>query len=267
MSCFHHTRQCFTSQALFCALAVFALVACERKEHPAPAVRRLTERPEFYSSAAFHARIVDDRTSEPIAGAVVVVLWRTVDAYRDTFGSVYLHDEMVTGPDGRIEFPRWGPRTLHYDYYLDARDPEIWVLKRGYLLGYFDNTGALDPKIFRSADALRRGRISKEPPRFVLQGPSATHARPAQGTSVWNDKHLSIHRASSAEEEARSLALTAPLDLYEPSRVDLPLFFQEWTEARDALPADLRQSIEPPPRPSIRNRPRTDAFDKSPMVP
>lgn len=189
-------------------IAALLLCSCGKQEGPPPVMPQLTARPQQYSAAGIHARVVDDRTADPIRGAVVLVLWRKIDAFRQTFGGVYVHHELVTDDDGTFEVPRWGPRTLSYDYYLDARDPEIWVMRRGYLLGYFDNTGALDPRVFQaSGGVMAHTGISKAPPVHLLQtGPKQSYARAADSGSVWHGKTLALRRVDSPEEEARSLA-------------------------------------------------------------
>lgn len=235
--------------------AALLLCSCEKRERLPPVMQQLTTRPQQYSAAGMRARVVDDRTGGPIPDAVVLVLWRKIDTYRQTFGGVYAHHEVVTGDDGSFEVPRWGPRTLHYDYYLDARDPEIWVLKRGYLLGYFDNTGTVDPRVFRTGGVLDATRISKAPPGTVPPVERQRYARGANGASVWHNRTLALHRASSPEEAARSLALTAPLDTHELSRIEMNRFWQEWTEARDALPEPSRKGLEEPPLPLFRRQP------------
>jgi hypothetical protein len=236
-------------------LFVVALVLCScgNPEQLPPAMSRLTARPQQYSAAAVRARVVDDRTGEPIQGAVVLALWRTIDVYRLTFGGVYVHYEATTDRRGAFEIPRWGPRTLNYDYYLDARDPEIWIIKRGYLVGYFDNTGALDPRALKAMGMTRTVGISKLPPRFS-QLETERYARSADAGSIWNNTTVPLRRASSAEEEASALGLITPLDPHESSRIQINRFWEEWTAARDALPGMLRKGLEEPPLPLSQRR-------------
>ena len=224
------------------------LSSCQRSKQVPPVVAELTARPQQYSSTRIRTRIVDDRTGEPVEGAVVLALWRKIDTYRLTFGGVYAQYETITDRRGMVEIPRWGPRTLNYDYYLDARDPEIWVMKRGYLVGYFDNTGALDPRVFNAGGIQSPLGISKLPPR-LSQLDGERYARAANGGSIWHDRPVPLRRASSPEAEARALAAVTPLEQHELTRVEMSRFWAEWTAARDALPVELRDQLEAPPLP------------------
>ena len=236
------------------ALLVTAAGCADREPAHVPALPRAEERPASYSSDAIRARVVEAESGKPISGAAVVVLWRRVQMYAGRWDGIYILHERRTGDDGTFEVPRWGPRTLGYDAYLEKRDPEIWVLKRGYLLGYFDNSGPLDRRVFSegSAPVLR---VGKPAPGEMPPAPHGAYWRASHGGSIWNGRDLPLHRADSAAEEARALELAAPLEPYQPAPVKLPLFWSEWDAARDALPAEAREIEKPLP---LTQRPRRD---------
>lgn len=216
---------------------------------PAPAKVQLPphleNRPEMYSADAIHAQVVDAATGTPVNGAVVVVLWRKIAIHVETWEGTFRLSEVVTGPDGRFHTPRWGPRPGGYDFFLDARDPEIWVLKRGYLTGYFDNEAAADARAF-SGSAPASVRLSKPAPHEIRGRIKSRYVRAANAASIWNGRTLPLHRAPNAEQQARALASAAPIDAFDPAPPALPLFWREWESARDALGPQWRARIEQP---------------------
>lgn len=228
--------------AVVAALFV-SIVACEKRPL-GPAGEREAARPDLYTSHQFSARVVDAGTAKPIEGAAVVVIWRRVDTLINSWSGTFRWFETKTDPDGTFVVPRWGPRWLDRVHYLDARDPEIWILKRGYLLGYFDNTGALDPAVFRKEPF--PASISKRSPNEINWKHPHEYLRGAEGSSAWAGRTLMLTRASSDEESARSLSVAAPLDPREPVTIEIPLFSAEWAASRNELDprwANLEQPL------------------------
>lgn len=220
-------------------IGLLLLTSCSRDEehHALPPL----DRPEFYTSETIDVRVVDGATGTSVAGAVVVANWRKIYKYTGRWGGLYTWFEGRTDTDGRLRVPRWGPRTLDHDYYLDARDPEIWILKRGYLLGYFDNVSMLDPKTLP-----RRGSVGKQPPYEVFSEAQHRFSRAATAGSTWNDRPLAIQRATSLDELAGSLEAANPIEQFEPAPPRLPLWWDEWSAALRQLPSEWEKRVSRP---------------------
>jgi hypothetical protein len=88
-----------------------------------------------YSADAINMVLVDAQTKTPIHGALVIARWvaQTPEIIHSPLpaGNVQLL-ELVTGADGRIAFPAWGPVSYEGRGRLFDRDPEIYIFKRGY---------------------------------------------------------------------------------------------------------------------------------------
>jgi hypothetical protein len=201
----------------------------------------------MYSSDAVHGSVVDAVTGRPIEGAVVVALWRKIRVTDGRWDGIFRSSEATTDAAGEFTIPRWGPRPVESGAYLDTRDPELWVLRRGYLLGYFDNEFSLEPKVF-STRASQNQRVSKPSPQQTGRFTPGMYMRAADGGSAWNGKTLKLHATEAPAMTVRSLESAAPLDLYEAVAVQnqLPLFWAEWIAARDALDPAWRARVEQP---------------------
>lgn len=211
-------------------------------------------RPEFYSSDAIECRVTDAVTHKPISGAVVVAVWRGISIIFDDWHGTFRWEEVVTDEDGGFVIHRWGPRYLQTDTYLDSRDPELWVLKRGYLLGYFDNTGRLDPLYFSGTQFMPPG---KTPPSRSAQRRRGQYSRKENEPFVWNGRTLTLEPSSSALQIGRSLQVANPLDPYDPIPPKLSLFWDEWIASYEALLLEARPGVTlPEPLAKYRATPR-----------
>ncbi len=98
----------------------------------------------MYTAEPMTAIVVDATTRKPIEGANVIALWRLEGrgmSYSATAGFLKVM-ETVSGTDGRIAFPGWGPRVaLQGNIRLDA--PGLIIFKPGYRLGVFSNSGSV----------------------------------------------------------------------------------------------------------------------------
>jgi hypothetical protein len=227
------------------ALVIVLAPAC-RNDDAIPQVTR----PDMYSSDAFRIRVVDAATGKPIEGAAVVVIWRLVDSVFHFWSGTFRYVELRTDRDGYFLVNRWGPRWVDRSWYLDSRDPEIWILKRGYLLGYFDNSGALDPLVFSGASTPER--ISKPSPRMT--DTPLGFARGAAGSSVWAGRTVTLRPISTPKEGVLSLAAAAPIDPYDQGDLILGAFKEEWFAARAELGPEW--AISPPKRGFQEEQPR-----------
>lgn len=102
--------------------------------------------PFSYSANPLEARIIDEQTREPIAGAVIVASWVLIGGIHPDRTEVLIVREAVTDEHGRFQIPAWGPVTRSAEGVLDTLDPELVVVRSGYLLRVVSNyTGTSAP--------------------------------------------------------------------------------------------------------------------------
>ncbi len=201
--------------------------------------------PALYSSPAVEGKLVDATSGQAIDGAVILAIWREADSRTEHWRGIFYLAETATDEHGQFVIHRWGPRPSSADSYIDKRDPEIWVIKSGYLAGYFDNAGESVPMIPKSTEA---PRFLKLPPAKMPDWERGKYARGATEPSIWNARELRLRKATSADEAARSLAAANPLDPHLPQNsFPLPLFWAEWHRARNSLPPDTQGTVPFPP--------------------
>ncbi|HEX2831866.1 MAG TPA: carboxypeptidase-like regulatory domain-containing protein [Thermoanaerobaculia bacterium] len=172
---------------LFFVMLCAAFLACGSPERDPASLSHqpALQRPALYRSEAIHARVVDFDTGAPIEGAVVFARWSRLDAFTRRPVTAFHYYEAITDANGAFTIPAWGPRPLDYSHALDARDPELWVLKRGYLLGYYDNVNSIEPRAFAS-DAVFE---------FIGKTSPGTQ-RPENAGSIWNGRELRIGKGT-----------------------------------------------------------------------
>lgn len=207
--------------------------------------------PEFYTSHRIDATVVDAQTQEPVEGAVVVAVWRQVNVYAERWAdSPFGVAETATDAEGRFTIKRWGPRMPSPDSYIDKRGPELWVLKDGYLVGFFDERGRQNPSL--PIEALRDPQRPIDyvtlPPNKEGDRSRGARARPAEGSSAWNGKRLELQGAESDQDRAASLRAANPfsLDIYR-KLIPIPRYWEEWNRSRDSLPEQVRETVPFPP--------------------
>lgn len=233
-------------------LLLAVLSACDSRR----AVPLRHEGPQEYSSARIEGRIVDGPSRQPVPGAVVVAIWRRVERFTERWDGVFRMVETITDREGRFRVERWGPRpAIPFDD-LDARDPELWVLKDGYLLTFLDNRGRREPLV-PLADpnnptgprTLGELRLATLPPNKVAH----THGelrRSATGKCIWDGRDIELQRPSDDIQYAQSLSAANPLDPWLPQDWRaLPMFQTEWAKAREHLPARLQAVVVHPESP------------------
>ncbi len=229
-------------QQLGCAVALLLVGDCRRTAPPPPVVPAV---PAFYTSEAIDTHVVDETTMRPIAGACVVAVWREINTLDGQWHGVFRREEFTTDSDGNLRIPRWGPRPPRPGTCLDQRDPELWVIRRGYGVTYFDNTGRKWPRgpVLPDDQFL----VVKLPPA-KMQGHNAwSQCRSADASSLWSNRDLSIAGRSEIDV-ARALAAGDPGQPGSPALAqDIPLYWKEWQSAVDALPPDIRRQM--PKRP------------------
>jgi hypothetical protein len=199
--------------------------------------------PAFYTSQEIRVTVVDEESGRPVPDVAVLAIWRDINSISEGWEGYFRTYEMVTDAAGTFVVPRWGPRSPHVDAYLDVRDPELWLLRRGYLLGYADNAGALDAHVFATAMPVVAG---KEPPNGSVRLRRGQFSRPADHGSVWNGRTLRLRRAHNVTELARALAAANPTKPYNPAMTRFPQFAAEWQRSWEDLPPELRASVHAP---------------------
>src|SRR5258706_11496207 len=130
--------------------------------------------PLTYSADSLEARVVDAETKQPISGAVVVATWVLVGGEHPGRTEALVVKEAITDADGKFQFPAWGPVLRPESGVLDVLDPEMVIVKAGYLLGVANNYGDGSP-----------GK------RLNLQ----------VRNSIWNKKDIEVKRRGGSKSE------------------------------------------------------------------
>ena len=90
--------------------------------------------PPYYTAENLDARVIDAETKQPISDAVVVALWVLKGGMESSPIASLKVEEATTDEMGRFHIPGWGPLARPSNGYLDVLDPELVILKHGYLL-------------------------------------------------------------------------------------------------------------------------------------
>jgi hypothetical protein len=89
-----------------------------------------------YSAAPIEAWVVDQESSQPLEGVIVVAHWQLYGGMHPDNAGELMIMETVTDQVGRFYFPAWGPKALPSKAPANARlanlDPEILLFKSGY---------------------------------------------------------------------------------------------------------------------------------------
>lgn len=119
------------------------------------------------SAESIEARVVDDKTGEPIKGMVVVAHWQLERKYAippgvvgyDPRGPLQLQImETVTDQDGHFYFPAWGPLPVPPGAYLMDEDPAIVMFKPGH--EFYSTTNEYPSTFDFSASSTRTSQIN-----------------------------------------------------------------------------------------------------------
>lgn len=110
----------------------------------------------IYWGVPIEGWVVDEKSKQPIKGAVVIATWETYGgvAHSDTVGNL-LVQETVTDDRGYYAFESWGPRFVFWNY-LDGSDPTLIVFHEDY---YFWSAGDGDFKTPHPFTIETRGSI------------------------------------------------------------------------------------------------------------
>ena len=83
-----------------------------------------------YEAPAFMIRVVDQHTGQPLADVHAIASW-LVYGFHGRRG-VLMALEAVSGPDGQLSFPAWGPVQSGAEGLIAGRDPLISLFRPGY---------------------------------------------------------------------------------------------------------------------------------------
>ena len=83
-----------------------------------------------YEAPAFTIRVVDKQTGQPLAGIHGIATWIAYGGPRRRWPLMVL--EAVSGPDGQLTFPAWGPARSGTEGVLPGYDPMISLFLPGY---------------------------------------------------------------------------------------------------------------------------------------
>jgi hypothetical protein len=93
-----------------------------------------------YEAPAFTIRVVDQQTGRPLADVHAIASWLVHDRRR----GVLMALEAISGPDGQLAFPAWGPIRSAVAGMVDGRDPIISLFRPGYRAKLIHNATPLE---------------------------------------------------------------------------------------------------------------------------
>ena len=83
-----------------------------------------------YEAPAFTIRVVDQQTGQPLADVHAIASW-LIYGFHGRRG-IMMALEAVSGPDGQLSFPAWGPIKSGTEGMVAGRDPIITLFRPGY---------------------------------------------------------------------------------------------------------------------------------------
>src|SRR5262249_16958485 len=92
-----------------------------------------------YESPAFRITVVDKETGQPVADVHAMAVWLHYGGWGQEPALMAL--EAVSGLDGMVTFPGWGPLQGSQTGLVPARDPAISMFKPGFRTLFLYNTG------------------------------------------------------------------------------------------------------------------------------
>jgi hypothetical protein len=98
----------------------------------------------FYESPGFKIRVVDKETGKPLADVHALAEW-TQYGYHGS-GALLVAQDAVSGADGMLAFPPWGPIKGSSAGLVLNQDPVITLYKIGYELVTINNGAGTDER-------------------------------------------------------------------------------------------------------------------------
>ena len=96
-----------------------------------------------YEAPAFTIRVVDQQTGQPLADVHAIAAWLVYGGHGRR--GVLMALEAVSGPDGQLSFPAWGPVRSGIEGVVPGRDPMISLFRPGYRARLIYNATPLEP--------------------------------------------------------------------------------------------------------------------------
>jgi hypothetical protein len=84
-----------------------------------------------WESPGFTIRVIDRQTQEPLAGVHALAEWIAYGGFGRR--GIFMAQEAVSGADGWLVFPPWGPFRGYEPGMLGLHDPAITLFRPGYL--------------------------------------------------------------------------------------------------------------------------------------
>lgn len=230
---------------LIVVVASFPVAGCRKRVDLT--VPKGVVRPHWYSSERIEATLVDAADGKPIDGAAVLAVWRKIQGYNDSQDDWFIIREARSDANGRFTIPRWGPRTLDPEYYLDKRDPEIYILKPGYRYRYLDNDGMQMPirPLGQRNDRVPQPPIKPSP--NAIEKRRGEYARGAFGHCRWTGAVIPLVPVADEEEAAESLAAAMPISIGDSPLRGGEIYWEVWADAWKALPVEWQKRVNVPP--------------------
>lgn len=97
-----------------------------------------------YESPAFKIKVVDSETGQPLAGVHALAEWIQY-GYHGSGGPLMAVDAL-SGSDGVLDFPKWGPIRGSSGGLVLNQDPVISLFRPGYLTVIINNQSARDER-------------------------------------------------------------------------------------------------------------------------
>jgi len=191
--------------------------------------------PLVYSQDAIEARVVDRETKEPLEGVGVLAVWYLYDGLAADTNEMLRYDDAVTDKDGRFRLEKWGPLLRNPRYRLETFDPEIFLVKSGYLKISLNNNSvsSVDEKQERyEIKPPGQGDAETRSLHWTIDSYSKKSKRPC----YWNGKTIGLERAATSKAEADALSFNTP---YLQNRVGpdiAPKFWNAYVDAFNRLP-------------------------------
>ena len=116
----------------------------------------------LYESPGFRITVIDKETGKPLLDVHALGVWLNYGLWGTKGPLMAL--EAVSGPDGGLTFPGWGPLRGSQTGLVPARDPAISLFKAGYRAQLIYNAAPLG-----TADTTRVRPFSEDGGTFALE--------------------------------------------------------------------------------------------------
>jgi hypothetical protein len=151
-----------------------------------------------YEAPAFTIRVVDQQTGQPLADVHAIAAW-LVYGFHGRQG-VLMALEAVSGPDGQLSFPAWGPVRSGVEGLVGGRDPLVSLFRPGYRTQLLLNATPIERSDTARVHAFEKAGSTVKLVSF--HGSPAetvselrTAATPLEGTTLSQDDPLPFRRA------------------------------------------------------------------------